>query len=49
MEEINSEIVVIDNFSIKTENSEKFIEELEELCKKYAIDKEYSFKYDVEG
>lgn len=41
--------VKIQAFGIVTEKPDEFINELEELCKKYAVaDNDYWFKYDYE-
>lgn len=38
----------VENLAIKAENSEAFIDELEELCKKWAVNEEYFYSWKEE-
>ncbi len=42
------ETVIIKLFSIRTDITEQFIDELEDLCRKYCLGNEFFFKYSVE-
>ena len=44
---LNSEILKVESLIVKLteKNSEKFIDELELLCKKYAIENNFQFKF----
>ncbi len=39
----------IEFFGIRTSKPEEFVDKLEELCREYCIDGDYSFKYSIEG
>ena len=41
--------VIIKFFSLKTDNPDEFVDRLEQLCKKFCFDKNFYFKYSVEG
>lgn len=43
------ETVRIKFFSIRTDKAEQFIDELEDLCRKYCLGNEFFFKHSVEG
>ncbi len=42
-------VVGLRHFSIITDKPEEFIDELEQLCRKYCDGKEFFFNYKVEG
>lgn len=41
--------VIIKFFSMKTGKPDEFVDGLEQLCKKFCLDKDFYFKYSVEG
>jgi hypothetical protein len=41
--------VIIKFFGIRTSKPDEFVDKLEELCREYAIQDDFSFKYSVEG
>ena len=45
---INNSTVKFQYFSIKTKEPEKFIDELEKLCRSYCDNSNYYFKFSVE-
>ncbi len=46
--EIEESTIRIEFFGIRTSKPEEFVDKLEELCREYCIDGDYSFKYSVE-
>lgn len=47
-EKSEPEAVKVEFFYLKTDEPEEFINELEQLCKKYCHPKNFSFKYSLE-
>ena len=43
------ESVKIEFFYVKTDKPEEFVDELEQLCRKYSRRGDFYFKYSVEG
>jgi hypothetical protein len=41
--------VRIEFFGIRTSKPDEFVDKLEELCREYCIQDDFSFKYSVEG
>ena len=39
----------IEFFGIRTSKPDEFVDKLEELCREYCIQDDFSFKYSVEG
>jgi hypothetical protein len=47
--EAEESTIRIEFFGIRTSKPEEFVNKLEELCREYCIQDDFSFKYSVEG
>jgi hypothetical protein len=47
-EYMKSTAIIFKMFEIKTKKPQSFLREIESICKKYAVKKDYIFSYDLD-